>query len=100
MNTKWALSQITLNRPGRILRLAALAAACLLLRSIDVLPQNAEWMLFDPKSAGMPTANIMRLAMSPDGSIWTACTDAQSLTPHGMAVFDGNNWTIYLTFWR
>jgi hypothetical protein len=57
--------------------------------------QNPEWMLFDPTTAGVPTPCILNLTVGPDGAIWTACNDARSLTEYGLAVFDGQAWTVY-----
>jgi ligand-binding sensor domain-containing protein len=74
---------------------AALAAALLL--PANLRAQNPEWMLFNPKTAGVPTACILRLVVGPDGRIWTACNDLSSLTAYGVAVFDGRKWTTYNT---
>ena len=81
-------------RPQLLAR-AILAAALLL--PVSLRAQNADWMLFSPKDTGVPTAGIMHLAVSPNGDIWTGCTDTSSLTSYGVARFDGQKWTVYNT---
>ena len=65
------------HRSSHLLTMVILVVA-LLLPSI-LCSQSAEWMLFSPKTAGVPTAGIMRLVVAPDGRIWTASNDPQSL---------------------
>jgi len=72
-----------------------LAAALLL--PVMLSAQNPEWMLFSPKTTGVPTACILSLVVGPDGDIWAGCVDAQSLTPYGVGRFDGRKWTVYNT---
>ena len=74
---------------------ATLGGAWLL--SATLCAQNPEWMLFSPKTAGVPTAGILGVSLDPDGRVWTACTDLQSLTGYGLGIFDGRKWTVYNT---
>jgi steroid delta-isomerase-like uncharacterized protein len=85
LNLLWSANQF--------FALAALTAALLL--PVKLRSQSAEWMLFDPKTAGVPTSGVLRVVVSPNGQIWSECNDLQTLTPYGLAVFDGRNWTAY-----
>jgi hypothetical protein len=78
---------------SQLLFMAVLAATSRL--PTNLCAQSPEWMLFSPKPAGAPAAGLLRLAISPDGKIWTACNDVKTLTPCGLAVFDGQKWTLY-----
>jgi len=96
MNTMTKLNPGIPNRAAIPFPIWAVLAAALL-SPPNLRSQNPEWMLFSPKAAGVPTSCMMRLVIGPDGRIWTASNDTRSLSTYGLAVFDGQNWTVYNT---